>query len=108
MHDEDKLYDTIEELVAIGDEHGVSAARVALAYTIGKPAVTSVIVGARTAEQLADNLAAAELSLSAEEMARLDAVSAQPLLYPYWHQAKSSSDRLGAADLTLLARHVPG
>ena len=67
-----------------------------------------MIVGARTAEQLADNLAAAELSLSADEMARLDAVSAQPLLYPYWHQANSSSDRLSAADLTLLGRHVQG
>ena len=63
VYDEDKLYDTIEELVAIGADHGVSAAQVALAYTIGKPAVTSVIVGARTEEQLADNLASAELTL---------------------------------------------
>ena len=63
VHDEDKLYDTIEELVAIGADHGVSAAQVALAYTLAKPAVTSVIVGARTEEQLADNLAAAELTL---------------------------------------------
>ena len=108
VHDEDKLYDTIEELVAIGGDHGVSAAQVALAYIIGKPAVTSVIVGARTEEQLADNLASAELSLSEEEVARLDAVSAQPLLYPYWHQAKNSSDRLSAADLTLLGRHMGG
>ena len=45
LYDEDKLYDTIEELVAIAD-HGVSAAQIALAYTMGKPAVTSVIVGA--------------------------------------------------------------
>jgi aryl-alcohol dehydrogenase-like predicted oxidoreductase len=106
VHDEDKLYDTIEELVAIGTDHGVSAAQVALAYTLAKPAVTSVIVGARTEEQLADNLAAADLSLSAEEMDRLDAVSAQPLLYPYWHQANTSSERLSAADLTLLSRHL--
>jgi aryl-alcohol dehydrogenase-like predicted oxidoreductase len=108
VHDEDKLYDTIEELVAIGADHDVSAARVALAYTIAKPAVTSVIAGARTPEQLADNLAAAELTLSAEEMNRLDAVSAQPLLYPHWHQANTSGDRLSAADLTLLGRHLKG
>src|SRR3954452_22594277 len=63
VHDEDKLYDTIEELVAIGADHGVSAAQVALAYTMAKPAVTSLIVGARTEEQLADNLASAELEL---------------------------------------------
>lgn len=106
VHDEDKLYATIEELVAIGEDHGVSAAQVALAYTIAKPAVTSVIVGARTEEQLSDNLAAAELTLSADELDRLDAVSASPLMYPYWHQAATSSDRLSPADLTLLARHL--
>jgi len=106
VHDEDKLYDTIEELVAIGAEHGVSAAQVALAYTLAKPAVTSVIVGARTEEQLSDNLAAADLALSPAEMDRLDSVSAQPLMYPYWHQANTSSDRLGPADLTLLGRHL--
>ncbi|MCO1653680.1 aldo/keto reductase [Pseudonocardia humida] len=106
VHDEDKLYDTIEELVAIGEARGVSAARVALAYLIAKPAVTSVIVGARTEEQLADNLAAAELALTDDEVARLDAVSAQPLRYPYWHQAKTARDRLGPADLSLLGRHL--
>jgi aryl-alcohol dehydrogenase-like predicted oxidoreductase len=92
--------------VAIGADHGVSAAQVALAYTLGKPAVTSVIVGARTEDQLADNLAAADLPLSAEEVDRLDKVSAQPLPYPFWHHAKAASDRLGPADLTLLARHI--
>src|SRR3954465_1714563 len=102
VHDEDKLYDTIEELVAIGEEHAVSAAQVALAYLIAKPAVSSVIVGARTEEQLADNLGAAQLRLSDDEVERLDRVSAQPLLYPYWHQANTSSDRLGRADLSLL------
>ncbi|HVD19787.1 MAG TPA: aldo/keto reductase [Propionibacteriaceae bacterium] len=107
VYDEDKLYDTIEELVAIGADHGVSAAQVALAYTMGKPAVTSVIVGARTEDQLADNLAAADLTLSAEEMDRLDKVSAQPLPYPFWHHAKAANDRLGPADLTLLSRHLP-
>jgi len=106
VHDEDKLYDTIEELVAIGGEHGVSAAQVALAYTIAKPAITSVIVGARTEDQLRDNLAAAELSLSAQDMERLDAVSGSPLMYPFWHHANTSSDRLGPADLSLLGRHL--
>jgi aryl-alcohol dehydrogenase-like predicted oxidoreductase len=108
VYDEDKLYDIIEELVAIGADHGVSAAQIALAYTMAKPAVTSVIVGARTEEQLADNLAAADLMLSAEEIDRLDNVSAQPLPYPFWHQAKTSGGRASAADLTLLARHVEG
>jgi aryl-alcohol dehydrogenase-like predicted oxidoreductase len=108
VYDEDQLYDIIEELVAIGADHAVSAAQVALAYTMAKPAVTSVIVGARTEEQLADNLAAADLTLSAEELDRLDKVSAQPLPYPYWHQAKTLGGRGSAADLTLLARHIDG
>ena len=108
VYDEDKLYDTIEELVAIGADHGVSAAQVALAYIMAKPAVTTVIVGARNEDQLADNLASADLTLSAEEMGRLDTVSAQPLPYPFWHHAKSANDRLGPADLTLLAPHIKG
>jgi len=106
VHDEDRLYDTIEALVEVGASRGVSAAQVALAYTIGKAAVTSVIVGARTEEQLVDNLASAELELSEEEVARLDAVSAQPLQYPYWHQANTSADRLSPADLSLLKPHL--
>jgi aryl-alcohol dehydrogenase-like predicted oxidoreductase len=105
VYDEDKLYDTIEELVAIGEDRGVSAAQVALGYTMAKPAVTSVIVGARTEEQLADNLAAADLKLTAADIERLDKVSAQPLPYPFWHHL-NVSERLSPADLTLLARHI--
>jgi aryl-alcohol dehydrogenase-like predicted oxidoreductase len=106
VNDEDKLYDTIEVAVKIGESHGVSAARVALAYIAGKPAVTSVIIGARTAEQLRDNLAAADLDLTPDEVAALDDVSGEPLRYPFWHHAKTSSDRLSAADLSQLARHL--
>jgi aryl-alcohol dehydrogenase-like predicted oxidoreductase len=106
IQDEDRLYSIIDELVSIADAHEVSAAQVALAYTIGKPAVTSVIVGARNDEQLADNLGAASLELTSEEIARLDRVSCQPLSYPHWHQANTASDRLGAAKLSLLHPHL--
>jgi aryl-alcohol dehydrogenase-like predicted oxidoreductase len=106
VHDEGKLYDIVDALVEIGEAHGVSAAQVALAWVLGRPGVASVIVGARTEEQLADNLAAAQLELSAAERDRLDAVSATPLPYPYWHQAKTAADRLGPADLTLLGPHL--
>jgi aryl-alcohol dehydrogenase-like predicted oxidoreductase len=108
VHDQEKLYDIVEVLVEIGEAHGVSAARVALAWLLARPAVTSVIVGARTEEQLADNLAAAELALTADEMARLDQVSGNPLPYPYWHQAKTSGGRLSPADRSLLGPHLPG
>lgn len=106
VHDEDRLYDTIDALVAIADGHGVSAAQVALAYTLSKPAVTSLIVGARTEEQLVDNLAAADLELSVDEVATLDAVSAEPLRYPHWHQANTAADRIGPGDEALLRPHL--
>jgi diketogulonate reductase-like aldo/keto reductase len=84
----------------------VSAAQVALAYLLGRPAVTTLVIGARTSDQLADNLAAADLVLTDEQRKRLDEVSAPRLLYPYWHQAKTASDRLSPADLTLLGPHL--
>ena len=106
VYDTDKLYDIVDVLVEIADSRGVSAAQVALAWLLGRAGVASVIVGARTDEQLADNLRAAELELSEEERLRLDEVSALPLIYPFWHQAKTASDRLGPADLSLLGQHV--
>jgi diketogulonate reductase-like aldo/keto reductase len=68
--------------------------------------VSSVIIGARTEQQFKENLAATELKLSEEELARLDKVSRPPLLYPYWHQAWSAKDRLSASDLSLLGPHL--
>jgi aryl-alcohol dehydrogenase-like predicted oxidoreductase len=106
VYDEDKLYDTVDVLVDIADGHGVSAAQVALAYLLGRPGITSLVVGARTSEQLADNLAAAELTLGEDERDRLDKVSALPLIYPYWHQAATAKDRLSPADLSLLGPHI--
>ncbi|HYB27185.1 MAG TPA: aldo/keto reductase [Solirubrobacteraceae bacterium] len=106
VYDEDKLYDTVEALVEIADAHDVSPARVALAWLLTRPAATTVIIGARTDEQLADNLAAAELDLSGEEVARLEEVSRPPLIYPYWHQRKTASDRLSAADLSLIGPYM--
>jgi aryl-alcohol dehydrogenase-like predicted oxidoreductase len=106
VHDEERLYDIVDVLVAIGAEHGVSAAQVALAWLLTRPAVTSLVVGARTPDQLADNLAAADLVLADDEIARLEAVSRPPLPYPYWHQAASAADRLGPADLPLIAPYL--
>nr|WP_276330408.1 hypothetical protein [Paracoccus versutus] len=61
--------------------------------------MASLIVGARNEQQLVDNLAAADLELTDDERARLDRVSAPALIYPYWHHAKSASDRLGPHDI---------
>ena len=108
VYDEAHAFDVIEELVAVAGEMGKSPAQVALAYLLAKPGVTSVIVGARNEAQLSDNLAAAEVELSAELRARLDQISAPRLIYPYWHQARTASDRLSAADLTLLGPRGEG
>ncbi len=101
--DEDKLYDIVELLVEIGEGHGVSAAQVALAWLLTRPGVSTIVIGARTEDQLTDNLAAAELKLSADELAALEKVSRPPLIYPYWHQKSATSDRLTDADRVLLA-----
>jgi aryl-alcohol dehydrogenase-like predicted oxidoreductase len=102
----DRLFDTLDVLAKVADGHGVSSAQVALAWLLARPAVTSLIVGARTDEQLADNLAAVNLSLTDDEVAQLEEVSRPPLTYPHWHQAATASDRLGPADRILLGPHV--
>jgi diketogulonate reductase-like aldo/keto reductase len=93
-------------LVEVAEAHGVSAAQVALAWLLARPGVTSVVIGARTEEQLADNLAAASLELSTEEHERLERVSRPPLIYPFWHQRASASDRLSEADLSLIGPYL--
>ncbi len=80
----ERLFDCIEAMQPIAAAHGVSVARVALAYVLAKPFVTSVIIGAKTLEQLDDNLAAAALTLTPEQLATLDGVSALPAEYPGW------------------------
>ena len=106
VRDQERLYDTIEVLVDIAAAHQASPAQVALAWLLGRPAVTSLIIGARTDEQLRDNLGAADLALTADEREALDKVSAPALVYPHWHQLATASDRLGAADLALLGQHL--
>lgn len=81
---QERTWAIIDAVGKLAKAHGVSLAQVALAWVAAQPAVTSVILGARNPEQLADNLAAATLELSAEEIATLSAVST-PLIgdYPY-------------------------
>jgi aryl-alcohol dehydrogenase-like predicted oxidoreductase len=104
--DREKLYDTVDVLVDIADGHGATPAQVALAWLLGRTAVTSLIIGARTDEQLRDNLGGADLTLTANERDALDKVSAPELIYPHWHQLANISDRLGAPDLVLLGQHL--
>ena len=77
--------------------HGVSVARVALAWVLQRPFVMSVIIGAKTVEQLDDNLAATEITLTPEELATLDRVSALPPEYPGWMIERQNAARAGFA-----------
>jgi aryl-alcohol dehydrogenase-like predicted oxidoreductase len=106
IRDENRLWNIVDALVAVGEAHGVSAAQVALAWLLGRPGVTSLVIGGRTEAQLKDNLAAAALVLTPKERQRLDEASQPPLLYPYWHQRNTATDRLSPADLALLRPYL--
>ena len=81
---QDRAWACVAAMREIAEAHGASVARVALAWLLAKPHVMSVIIGAKSAQQLDDNLAAAELVLSPGELALLDEVSALPAEYPGW------------------------
>lgn len=91
--DFERLYRIVDVLLAIAGERGVSASQVALNWVLSKPAVDTVIIGARDEAQLRDNLAAASWRLTTEERERLDEVSALPEPYPMWHQHKFGIER---------------
>jgi aryl-alcohol dehydrogenase-like predicted oxidoreductase len=82
--DQDRAWACVAAMREIAEAHGASVARVALAWLLAKPHVMSVIIGAKSAQQLDDNLAAAELVLNPGELALLDEVSALPAEYPGW------------------------
>ena len=80
----DRAFDIIDVMRPVAEAHGVSVARIALAWLLHQPAVSSVIVGAKRVEQLTDNIAATEVELSVEELAKLDEASRLPGEYPGW------------------------
>jgi aryl-alcohol dehydrogenase-like predicted oxidoreductase len=82
----------------IAKAHECSPARVALAWVLSKPVVTSVLMGAKRMEQLKDNLAAIHLKLTQDELKSLDEASQLPPEYPGWMLAVFGGDRLGRVD----------
>jgi aryl-alcohol dehydrogenase-like predicted oxidoreductase len=97
----EKLWDTVDLLIKVADGHDASPAQVALAYLLAKTGVTTVVVGATKEEQLINNLGAADLKLTSDEINALDVVSAPEMIYPHWHQAACVGDRFNAADMVL-------
>ena len=94
--DETRGYAVLDVLADVAREHEVSVARVALAWLLHQRVTTSVIVGARNEAQLRDNLAAAELKLSGDQLTRLNTTSALPPEYPGWMITVQARDRLQA------------
>jgi aryl-alcohol dehydrogenase-like predicted oxidoreductase len=82
--DEDRAYAILDEIKRIAEARGVTPAQVSLNYLLRKPAVNSVLIGATKSDQLQDNLNAVSWLLTQEEVARLDAVSEPPRMYPKW------------------------
>jgi aryl-alcohol dehydrogenase-like predicted oxidoreductase len=82
--DRDRAYDVIDAMRPMAEARGVSVAQIALAWLLHQPVVSTVIVGAKRVDQLADNIAATQVELSADDLATLDEVSSLPAEYPGW------------------------
>ena len=86
--EDDYLYQVVDALDDVAKETGKSVPQIALNWLLQRPTVATVVIGARNEEQLRANLGAVGWSLTPEQVAKLDAASARPLAYPYWHQAQ--------------------
>jgi aryl-alcohol dehydrogenase-like predicted oxidoreductase len=91
--DKELAWTLVDAMRDIGKAHGVSPARVALAWVLSRPFVTSTIIGVKTLDQLDDNLAAADLELSKAELDRLDGLSALKPEYPGWMVERQNDPR---------------
>ena len=96
--DKEKADAIVRALRPIAKARGVSAARVALAWVRQKPFVTSTLIGAKTIEQLNDNIEAVSLTLTPEEIATLDAVSAERPRYPGWMISRNNAARIPTSE----------
>lgn len=112
IRDTERLYNIVDVLVAVGEEHSVSAAQIALAWLLTRPSIASLVVGGRNEEQFKQNFQAVDIVLSEDQLERLNDVSRLPLIYPYWHQHNFTRERFSQADQALHAdypdRHYGG
>ena len=86
--EDEHLYKVVDALDEVAAETGKSVPQIALNWLLQRPTVATVIIGARNEEQLRQNLGAVGWNLTREQVAKLDAASAVPKIYPYWHQAQ--------------------
>ena len=93
--DRERLWRVLDVMRPIAADHLVSVAQVALAWLLAQPHVTSVIIGAKNQEQLLDNIAATEVTLSGDQLKAISEASELPGEYPQWMLERQSADRLG-------------
>jgi aryl-alcohol dehydrogenase-like predicted oxidoreductase len=105
IRDKERLWNIVDTLTEIADSRGISAAQVALAWTLTRPSVASLVVGGLTEQHFKDNIAAVSLELSGEELERLNQVSRLPYIYPYWHQHNFAKERFSDGDWALHASY---
>jgi aryl-alcohol dehydrogenase-like predicted oxidoreductase len=84
---DEHLFKVVDALDEVAAETGKSVAQIALNWLLQRPTIATIIIGARNEEQLRQNLGAVGWNLTKEQVAKLDAASAVPMTYPYWHQA---------------------
>jgi len=89
----EQLYAVVDVLREIADELGRSVSQIALNWVLHRPTVSTLVIGARNATQLKENLRSVEFKLTAEQVKRLDDVSASQPVYPYWHQRQTFAER---------------
>lgn len=92
--DKERAKHVLRVMREVSAEGGATVAQIALAWLLSRPYVTSVIIGAKTSEQLTDNLGATDVVLTPEQLTRLDDISALPSEYPGWMVSRQSSDRI--------------
>jgi aryl-alcohol dehydrogenase-like predicted oxidoreductase len=105
--DKEKAFTILDVVHPIAAAHGVSAARVVLAWLLTRKFVTSLIIGAKTVEQAEDNIAAADLVLTADEIAAIDTVSALKPEYPGWMVERQHAGRLPGSPVAQIPAAVP-
>jgi aryl-alcohol dehydrogenase-like predicted oxidoreductase len=102
VRDRERAFDVIDVLDAVAEERGISVPQVVLAWLLARPGITGVVFGARTEEQLRDDLAAVDVVLTNEEIRRIDEVGQPAALYPFWHRAMLATDRADPAEAPYL------
>jgi len=90
---DEHAFKVVDAIDGIAKETGKSNAQIALNWLLQRPSVSSVVIGARNETQLRQNLGAVGWQLTAEQIGKLDAASAVPIVYPYWHQRLQYADR---------------